>query len=71
MQGLVEKQNQHLEEVELDGAEISDSGVEQLSYCKQLKHLGISFCECLTDQSLEYIKVKIVRISSCRANHFL
>jgi hypothetical protein len=35
-------------------------GVEQLSHCKQLKHLGISFCECLTDQSLQYLKVTIL-----------
>ncbi|XP_060573018.1 F-box/LRR-repeat protein 7-like [Ruditapes philippinarum] len=56
VQGLVEKHYLYLEEVELDGAEISDLGVEQLSHCKQLKHLGISFCECLTDQSLQYLK---------------
>ncbi|XP_045205172.2 F-box/LRR-repeat protein fbxl-1-like [Mercenaria mercenaria] len=56
VKGLVDSHYLYLEEVELDGAEISDVGLEQLSRCKQLKHLGISFCECLTDQSLEYLK---------------
>ncbi|XP_053399965.1 dynein regulatory complex subunit 6-like isoform X2 [Mercenaria mercenaria] len=58
VKGLVDSHYLFLEEVELDGGEkeISDVGLEQLSRCKQLKHLGISFCECLTDQSLEYLK---------------
>lgn len=54
--GLVGHHYLYLEEVELDGAEISDAGIQQLARCTQLKHLGISFCECLTDMSLEYLK---------------
>lgn len=54
--GLVETQQEHLEEVELDGAEISDAGILELSGCRHLRHLGLSFCECLTDTSLNHLK---------------
>lgn len=57
VESMVSYHYQHLQEVELDGAEISDIGIQQLSCCKQLKHLEMSFCECLTDQSLEYLMV--------------
>lgn len=46
----------HLEYLELDGAEISDEGMKCVARCLKLKHLGLSFCECLSDKSFEYIK---------------
>lgn len=55
---LVDSHCEHLEELELDGAEVSDEGIKHVSSCSRLKHFGVSFCECLTDQSLEYLKVR-------------
>ncbi|KAL4230606.1 hypothetical protein ACF0H5_010983 [Mactra antiquata] len=53
---IVSQHCEHLQEIELDGAEISDIGIQHLSLCKQLKCLELSFAECLTDQALEYIQ---------------
>ncbi|KAH3859996.1 hypothetical protein DPMN_022886 [Dreissena polymorpha] len=53
---LVKLQSAHLQELELDGAEITDASLYSISQCMDLQRLGISFCECLTDQSLQYLK---------------
>ncbi|XP_062577595.1 F-box/LRR-repeat protein 2-like [Saccostrea cucullata] len=53
---LVDNQHQNLEELVLDGAELSDKSFHHIARCAKLKKLHVSFCEGLTDQSLRYIQ---------------
>ena len=55
---MVLRHQNWLQEVELDGAEFSDESFKHLSQCSQLRLFSMSFCECVTDQGLMYLKVK-------------
>ena len=51
------KHHEHLLKLELDGAEITDAAIRNISTCKKLQSLEISFCEYLSDDSLLFLKV--------------
>lgn len=55
-----------LEFLALDGAEITDVGIKKLQRFTPLKHLLISFCNKLTDQSLHYVS----KLTSLKQLHF-
>ena len=54
---MVSKHHEHLLKLELDGAEITDAAIRNISTCKKLQSLEISFCEYLSDDSLQFLKV--------------
>ena len=55
---LCVKRSRGLKQLWLDGAEISDVGVQSIvDLCCDLSLLSFSFAELLTDVSLQYIKV--------------
>ena len=55
-----------LEFLALDGAEITDVGIKKLQHFTRLNYLQISFCNKLTDESLQYIS----SLTSLRELHF-
>lgn len=57
IQELVQNHSSTLEELELDGAELTDVATKALAHCQNLTSLSISFCELLTDASLYSIQV--------------
>lgn len=57
IQELVQNHSSTLEELELDGAELTDVATKALAHCQNLTSLSISFCELLTDASLYSIQM--------------
>ncbi|KAL8580999.1 hypothetical protein ACOMHN_048033 [Nucella lapillus] len=55
VQHLATEYRGSLELWELDGNELTDSTIDAVSTCGQLKTLSISFCELLTDRSLTHL----------------
>lgn len=56
IQDLTDRHSDWLEELELDGAELTDYAVMALVRCGKLSSLSISFCELLSDISLQHIQ---------------
>ena len=50
------KHYDHLVDLVLDGAEISDAAIRNITRCKKLETLELSFCECLSDDALVFLK---------------
>ncbi|CAL4166401.1 unnamed protein product, partial [Meganyctiphanes norvegica] len=53
---LIELRGSSLTHLYLDGEQMTDRGFHALSSCMNLKHLGISFCEEMTDYGLLGVK---------------
>ncbi|XP_033751799.1 F-box/LRR-repeat protein 2-like [Pecten maximus] len=53
---LVEHQHKHLRWLDIDGAELTDRSMEAIASCSGLERLNVSFCELLTDITLQKIK---------------
>ncbi|KAK3085362.1 hypothetical protein FSP39_002152 [Pinctada imbricata] len=53
---LVDYQGEHIKQLELDGAELTDASIQHIARCPQLSMLMISFCDNLTDQSLRLLQ---------------
>ena len=54
---LVGLHGPNLEQLDLDGAELTDTSIQALLQCTQLQGLAISFAELLTDTALLCIQV--------------
>ena len=54
---LVSRHHDHLLNLELDGAEVTDAAIRNISTCKKLQSLEMPFCEYLSDDSLLFLKV--------------
>lgn len=61
---LVDQQLNNLQELMLDGADLTDKSIHHIARCAKLNKLQISFCEGLTDQALKYIQV--IRDHDCQ-----
>ncbi|CAG2241013.1 unnamed protein product [Mytilus edulis] len=53
---LLKQHNEHLTELVIDGAEITDDCYKSIAKCSYLTVFEASFCELLTDKSLEYLQ---------------
>ena len=53
----MDQQSRNLQELVLDGAELTDRSIHHIARCTNLCKLQISFCEGLSDQALRYIQV--------------
>lgn len=53
---LIELRGSSLTHLYLDGEQMTDKGFRALSGCLKLQHLGISFCEEMTDYGLSGVK---------------
>ena len=67
---LASERRDTLEAVFLDGAELTDDSIQNLTDCSKLHTLSISFCEEFTDRSLTYLRVSFSQglvLFSCSA----
>ncbi|XP_046582063.1 F-box/LRR-repeat protein 2-like isoform X1 [Haliotis rubra] len=53
---LCERHKSSLKHLELDGEELTDRSMSAVAKCQSLVTLNVSFCDLLTDASLEYLK---------------
>ena len=54
---LVHGHADQLSHLVLDGGGLTDRSVAAVSTCPHLQHLDISFCDTLTDSSLQHLQV--------------
>ncbi|CAC5415656.1 FBXL2_20 [Mytilus coruscus] len=63
---LLQQHNKYLTKLVIDGAEITDDCYKSIAICSYLTSFEASFCELLTDKSLEYLqnlnKLKTLRL---------
>ncbi|XP_013384737.1 uncharacterized protein LOC106154794 isoform X3 [Lingula anatina] len=62
---LVSHQGQHLRQLCVDGAELSDDSLAEISKCKLLEKFSISFAELVTDVGVQHLK-KLSNLTSLR-----
>ena len=68
---LIQQHHETLQELTIDGAEITDNCYKQIATCTNLISLQSSFCEMLSDNSLIYLQVGAVNNSPVPVIKFL